>query len=165
MHTIMHEHVHGWTSMHTCIQSAIQSIYVSIVTSQVHAWLPQQCAWMDMCVCMHFVDAWMQTVGYWELRHRMIMAMQTMTMHALKWSSTSPKHHTYKLMRTWISCTLWFTYTQTCKQELEVKMWVSADRGLSFKPAHFPYQLSERSYRVVDSKENSVFVQVSQPSW
>jgi hypothetical protein len=46
-------------------------------------------------------------------------------------------------------------------QELEVKMWVSADRGQSFKSAHFPYQLSERSYRVVDSKENSVFVQVA----
>jgi len=29
--------------------------------------------------------------------------------------------------------------------------------------AQFPYQLSERSYRVVDSKEDSVFVQVYTP--
>jgi hypothetical protein len=34
-----------------------------------------------------------------------------------------------------------------------VTLHVSSDRGKSFLPAHFPYQLSERSYRVVDSKE------------
>ena len=37
---------------------------------------------------------------------------------------------------------------------------VSPDKGKSFERAHYPYQLSERSYRVVDSKEDSVFVQV-----
>lgn len=40
-------------------------------------------------------------------------------------------------------------------------MWVSADSGSEWRLAHFPYQLSERSYRVVDWKESSVFVQVT----
>ena len=43
----------------------------------------------------------------------------------------------------------------------QVKLWVSADGAASFKVSSFPYQLSERSYRVVDSKEGSVFVQVT----
>jgi hypothetical protein len=41
------------------------------------------------------------------------------------------------------------------QEELEVTLHVSSDRGKTFLPAHFPYQLSERSYRVVDSKEGS----------
>jgi hypothetical protein len=45
-------------------------------------------------------------------------------------------------------------------EELEVRMAVSSDRGATFSTSHFPYKLSEKSYRVVDSKESSVFVQV-----
>ena len=58
----------------------------------------------------------------------------------------------------------WFVAAMNPQEELEVTLHVSSDRGLTFLPAHFPYQLSERSYRVVDSKEGSVFVQVSHGS-
>mmetsp|Transcript_40785 Transcript_40785/g.96132 ORF Transcript_40785/g.96132 Transcript_40785/m.96132 type:complete len:871 (-) Transcript_40785:64-2676(-) len=49
-------------------------------------------------------------------------------------------------------------------EELEVILHVSPDKGATFQRAQFPYQLSERSYRVVDSKEDSVFVQVAHGS-
>jgi len=55
----------------------------------------------------------------------------------------------------------WFVAAMNPQEELEVKLHVSADQGRVFQRALFPYQLSERSYRVVDSKEESVFVQVS----
>ena len=58
----------------------------------------------------------------------------------------------------------WFVAAMNPQEELEVTLHVISDRGLTFLPAHFPYQLSERSYRVVDSKEGSVFVQVSHGS-
>ena len=58
----------------------------------------------------------------------------------------------------------WFVAAMNPEEELEVTLHVSSDKGKSFLPAHFPYQLSERSYRVVDSKEGSVFVQVSHGS-
>eukprot|EP00960_Hanusia_phi_P077226 768667-Hanusia_phi.AAC.8 len=58
----------------------------------------------------------------------------------------------------------WFVAAMNPEEELEVKLHVSADGGKTFKTAQFPYQLSERSYRVVDSKEGSVFVQVSHSS-
>ena len=50
------------------------------------------------------------------------------------------------------------------QEELEVILHVSADKGKTFQRAQFPYQLSERSYRVIDAKEESVFVQVAHGS-
>jgi hypothetical protein len=54
----------------------------------------------------------------------------------------------------------WFVASMNPDEELEVRMAVSSDRGATFSTSHFPYKLSEKSYRVVDSKESSVFVQV-----
>ena len=58
----------------------------------------------------------------------------------------------------------WFVASMNPDEELEVRMAVSSDRGATFSTSHFPYKLSEKSYRVVDSKESSVFVQVMLPS-